>query len=126
MAGGAGLPGSGEVVAPVGLVTPDGGITNGDITNGGKAAPPGPARDAGSSDAGLAALDRCDVGRFDPRNPPRALTLGGNLGAHDPVIIAAEGQYHFFSTGNGISVKTSPDLLRWTQGPDVFATTPAW
>ena len=89
-----------------------------------------PPSDAGeppaSPDASSTALDRCDVGIFDPQNPPRSLELRGNLGAHDPVIIAAGGRYHYFSTGNGISVKTSPDLVAWRQEPDVFPTTPVW
>jgi arabinan endo-1,5-alpha-L-arabinosidase len=70
--------------------------------------------------------DRCDVGIVDPSRPPAALELSGNLGAHDPVIIAAEGGYRYYSTGNGIAVKSSPDLLVWRQEPDVFAQTPAW
>jgi arabinan endo-1,5-alpha-L-arabinosidase len=87
----------------------------------------GPAHlDGGAQDGGSAGTDRCDVGLLDPSNPPRALSLRGDLGAHDPVIIAAEGLYRYFSTGNGISVKTSPDLLQWTQQGDVFPTTPAW
>jgi arabinan endo-1,5-alpha-L-arabinosidase len=85
-----------------------------------------------AADAGAGAMapavagDRCDVGVYDAANPPRSLALSGSLGAHDPVILAAGGSYHYFSTGNGISVKTSPDLLRWTQGAAVFATIPAW
>lgn len=88
----------------------------------------GIAADAGGRgpDAGSATPDRCDVGVYDPANPPQTLTLSGNLGAHDPVIIAAHGQYYYFSTGNGISAKVSPDLSRWSQEPDVFPTTPAW
>ena len=80
--------------------------------------------DAGGSPPETA--DRCDVAVLDPAQPPRSLQLSGNLGAHDPVILAAGGRFHYFSTGNGISVKTSTDLLRWTQQPDVFPTTPAW
>jgi len=104
--------GTPEVVTPGGLLSP-GSNSTGTAT---------PASDAGAGPV----VDRCDVGVFDPDNPPQALTLSGSLGAHDPVIIAAEGQYHYFSTGNGISVKTSPDLLRWTQQGNVFPTTPAW
>ena len=83
-----------------------------------------PAADAAVAQPGTG--DRCDVGVLDPAQPPRNLQLSGNLGAHDPVIIAAGGLYRYFSTGNGISVKTSPDLLRWTQQPEVFPSTPAW
>jgi arabinan endo-1,5-alpha-L-arabinosidase len=118
----AGSAGTGEAVTPVGRVTPEAGIPSA----GGEAAAPRPP-DAGSgADAGAAGSDRCDVGVLDPAVPPRALALVGDLAAHDPVIIAADGQYHFLSTGNGISVKTSPDLLEWTQQPEVFPTTPAW
>jgi arabinan endo-1,5-alpha-L-arabinosidase len=70
--------------------------------------------------------DGCDVGVADASRAPAALALSGNLGAHDPVIIAAHGQYYYFSTGNGISAKVSPDLLAWSQLPAVFPQTPAW
>jgi len=70
--------------------------------------------------------DRCDVGVADPNRPPTTLALSGSLGAHDPVIIAAAGQYYYFATGNGVSAKVSPDLLAWQQQPAVFAATPAW
>ena len=82
--------------------------------------------DADAAPDAASAGDRCDVGVFDPSQPPFALTLAGNLGAHDPVIIVAEGRYHYFSTGNGIAAKSSADLLTWRQEPDVFAETPAW
>ncbi len=86
------------------------------------------AEDAGAprADAAVPLDDRCDVGRHDPAAPPRALALRGALGAHDPVVIAAGGRYHYFSTGDGIATKTSPDLLSWSQGPEVFPSTPAW
>jgi arabinan endo-1,5-alpha-L-arabinosidase len=107
--GGLGLAGSGEVESASGASDK--------------------APDAGAAlapDAAVVVDDRCDVGVYDPERPPVALALSGNLGAHDPVIIGADGQYYYFSTGNGIATKTSPDLLRWAQGPDVFPTTPAW
>jgi arabinan endo-1,5-alpha-L-arabinosidase len=113
--------GSAEVVTPVGLVGAAGGSSGAAPSAGSDAGTPGNAPDGADPSS-----DRCDVGVFDPDNPPQALTLSGSLGAHDPVIISAEGQYYYFSTGNGISVKTSPDLLRWTQQPTVFPTTPEW
>lgn len=80
----------------------------------------------GTSDTETGGTDRCDVGVFDPNRPPQTLALTGNLGAHDPVIIAAHGRYYYFSTGDGIAAKTSPDLLQWTQQPEVFPSTPTW
>ncbi|HTV19220.1 MAG TPA: arabinan endo-1,5-alpha-L-arabinosidase, partial [Polyangiaceae bacterium] len=86
--------------------------------------------DGGAGDVADAALpvgdDRCDVGVADPSRPPATLTLSGNLGAHDPVIIAADDRYYYFSTGNGISAKVSTDLLAWQNQPAVFPDTPAW
>lgn len=81
-------------------------------------------RASAAGDPGLSS--GCDVGIYNPDVPPQTLTLSGSLGAHDPVIVAAGGRYHYFSTGNGLSVKSSPDLLRWTQEPAVFPSTPAW
>jgi arabinan endo-1,5-alpha-L-arabinosidase len=77
-------------------------------------------------EASIPPLVGCDVGVADPSNPPQALTLSGNLGAHDPVIIAAHDQYYYFSTGGGVAAKVSPDLLTWSNQPAVFPTTPAW
>jgi arabinan endo-1,5-alpha-L-arabinosidase len=86
--------------------------------------------DGGSAPPDAAApgdgADRCDVGVADPSRPPATLALSGSLGAHDPVILAANGRYYYFSTGNGISAKVSADLLDWQQQPAVFAQTPAW
>lgn len=108
--------------APVGLATtPDTASESADT-----ASQPG---DAGSqkADAGVALEDdRCEVGVHDPGSPPRVLELSGDLGAHDPVVIAANGLYHYFSTGDGIATKTSADLLSWTRRAEVFADTPAW
>ncbi len=81
---------------------------------------------AGGPDAPAPVSDGCDVGVYDVNRPPVALSLSGNLGAHDPVIISAHGQYYYFSTGNGIAAKTSPDLLSWSQQPEIFPATPAW
>jgi arabinan endo-1,5-alpha-L-arabinosidase len=136
------LPGSGGTASELPSDSAGGSAVIGPGSSGGDQLPPeglgtgavmgsddGVARDGGATaapDATPGGEDRCDVGVYDPARPPVALTLSGNLGAHDPVIIAAEGQYYYFSTGNGIAAKTSPDLLRWTQAPQVFATTPAW
>jgi arabinan endo-1,5-alpha-L-arabinosidase len=56
----------------------------------------------------------------------RVLPLQGDLGVHDPTIIEADGTFTFFSTGPGIRVKRSDDLLSWTEDGRVFETNPAW
>jgi arabinan endo-1,5-alpha-L-arabinosidase len=77
---------------------------------------------------GTAAGDRCDIAKLDASKPPQALTLSGNLGTHDPVIMAADGKFFLYSTGNNIGAKTSSDLLSWQAAPDVLTagTRPAW
>jgi len=115
-----GTPPSTEMVAPTALVTP----TSPAPAGTGATVPP--VSDPVATTPAAPGADRCDVGVYDPNNPPQSLALSGSLNAHDPVIVAAGGSYHFFSTGNGISVKTSPDLLNWSAGAPVFASAPAW
>jgi hypothetical protein len=53
--------------------------------------------------------------------------LRGSLGVHDPsAIINCNGRYYIFSTGQGISSKSSADKTYWVTGPVVFASQPAW
>jgi arabinan endo-1,5-alpha-L-arabinosidase len=78
--------------------------------------------------AGSSGSDRCDIANYDPAKPPQALTLSGNLGTHDPVMIQADGRFYLFSTGNNIGAKTSTNMLQWQGTSDVFTanTRPAW
>jgi arabinan endo-1,5-alpha-L-arabinosidase len=46
--------------------------------------------------------------------------------AHDPVIIGANGSYYLFSTGRGVSMARSNDLLNWFRLPSVFLRIPQW
>lgn len=57
---------------------------------------------------------------------PMILPLQGELGVHDPSIIEAAGEFTIFSTGPGLRVKRSSDLLSWQDDGRVFATNPAW
>ncbi len=55
------------------------------------------------------------------------LELAGNLRhVHDPVIIRGEDAYYLFSTGAGIPVRRSEDMLNWKISfpPKVFASSP--
>jgi arabinan endo-1,5-alpha-L-arabinosidase len=82
---------------------------------------------SGGSDGGIGAGGHGDdVGVHDPANPPRALELAGDLQAHDPALIAAEGSYHLFRTGRGIPIKRSANLTDWTNSGRVFETNPVW
>ncbi len=58
---------------------------------------------------------------------PATLVLGGaTTPVHDPSIASVDGVYMVFSTGTGIPVRTSVDLVNWSLAGQVFATAPAW
>ncbi|HVU10572.1 MAG TPA: arabinan endo-1,5-alpha-L-arabinosidase [Phototrophicaceae bacterium] len=62
-----------------------------------------------------------------PSNDPLPLT--GVIGqVHDPCIIKAKDAYYVFCTGDGIPVRTSPDLLAWSSPfpVSVFPSMPDW
>ncbi|HEV2452791.1 MAG TPA: arabinan endo-1,5-alpha-L-arabinosidase [Verrucomicrobiae bacterium] len=60
-----------------------------------------------------------------PHFEPLALT--GQTFIHDPSTIIKDGaKYYVFGTGDGIQVKSSPDLIHWTNLSPVFSDPPAW
>lgn len=126
--GGAGASGTGGSggTAVAGSNAPDAGVDGGASGSAGADA----GRDAGGGTGGMDGGDRCDVAQLDPARPPRALTLSGSLGTHDPVVIAAHDQYYLFFTGRedirGLAAKTSSDLLAWRDAPAPLSPNPAW
>ncbi|HEY4151493.1 MAG TPA: arabinan endo-1,5-alpha-L-arabinosidase, partial [Chitinophagaceae bacterium] len=65
------------------------------------------------------------TGLYSQDNSPR---LQGDLRVHDPVMIKQGDTYYVFSTGKGISIKTSQDRIHWKNAGRVFdsASLPAW
>lgn len=57
-----------------------------------------------------------------------AAKLKGDLRVHDPVMINQDCRYYVFSTGKGISIKTSEDMVHWEKVGSVFGSVslPAW
>lgn len=53
-------------------------------------------------------------------------TITGNLAAHDPSIIREGNTYYVFSTGGGLQIRTSTDLIHWSLTGYVFSQIPAW
>lgn len=95
-------------------------------TSAGSAGMSGAAGSGGEGGTGGADDDRCDLAKHDPQDAPKALTLSGALGTHDPVIIFAHGQYYRFQTGPGIPSHTSSNLTDWKAGAAVFGEKPSW
>jgi len=139
-AGGAPSPTGGTTATPSmsgasNAGTPGGGATTGGAATGGAAAggssggsPASGGKAGNGNEAGAAHDDRCSVAKLDPASPPQPLSLSGNLGTHDPTLIAAHGQYYLYSTGDQLGAKTSKDLRSWQAAPEVFtaATRPSW
>lgn len=49
-----------------------------------------------------------------------------NIRVHDPVAIKQGNTFYLFSTGRGISVFSSKDLVSWETEPSVFSEKPTW
>ncbi len=52
--------------------------------------------------------------------------IGDVTGIHDPRIIAFNGSFYLFSTGTGIPIHRSKDLISWQRIGVVFHDPPAW
>ena len=50
----------------------------------------------------------------------------GDIHVHDPLMVKQGRTYYVFSTGGGIQIRTSTDLVRWRFAGTVFATIPSW
>jgi arabinan endo-1,5-alpha-L-arabinosidase len=121
--------GASSAGAPGGGAATGGATAGGTATGGSSGGSPASGGTGGAAnDAGAANDDRCSIAKLDPARPPQALSLSGNLGTHDPTLIAAHGQYYLFSTGDQLGAKTSKDLRSWQAAPEVFtaATRPSW
>src|SRR5688572_23321950 len=122
----AGTPGRG---ATTGGAATGGAATGGAAAGGSSGGSPASGGKGGNgNEAGAANDDRCSVAKLDPASPPQPLSLSGNLGTHDPTLIAAHGQYYLYSTGDQLGAKTSKDLRSWQAAPEVFTagTRPSW
>lgn len=56
----------------------------------------------------------------------KANQLKGDLRVHDPVMIKQNDTYYIFSTGKGVSIKTSKDRIHWKNSGKVFGKSLAW
>lgn len=55
-----------------------------------------------------------------------AAQTGSVTFVHDPCIIKCDKYYYIYSTGNGIDIRRSADLLNWKFIGSVFDSIPAW
>ena len=76
----------------------------------------------------LAALLVLIAGGFVQADPEASgmVPVSGAIGTHDPTIIKVGDTYLRFSTGRGIPVASSPDLVHWEMQGQVFASNPEW
>src|SRR5690242_20458399 len=60
------------------------------------------------------------------KTQPLAPAIQGDLAAHDPSLIKEGNTYYVFSTGGGINIRTSTDLVTWKYAGTVFSSIPSW
>lgn len=78
------------------------------------------------SRAAVALLLAGCAGSIAPQAPPPT-TVDAARGVHDPAAAKEGGTYWLFSTGRGIPIRRSPDLVHWDTAGRVFPDTlPAW
>lgn len=75
----------------------------------------GGANGGGGGDLGGSGNEACVGAAYDPASPPKALTLTGNLGAHDPAAYVVGKTVYLAATG--IATKSSTNLTTWTGWP---------
>ena len=61
-----------------------------------------------------------------PFNSTAHAQMGDIRPVHDPRIIQAGDDFYCFSTGNGIPIRQSKDLITWQRIGSVFTDAPAW
>ena len=83
----------------------------------------GGAGKGGASGSAGAGAD-CPGAIYDASAPPRALTLSGNLGAHDPAALVVGTQIYLYATG--LIAKTSSNLTTWSAGANPLSPLPSW
>jgi arabinan endo-1,5-alpha-L-arabinosidase len=90
---------------------------------------------AGGSDAASGADARSDAGS-DASPACGGSALGGgplttttthlDIGVHDPSMIWDGSRYRLFATGGTLNVRSSPDILTWSNSGNVFPAIPGW
>jgi arabinan endo-1,5-alpha-L-arabinosidase len=65
-------------------------------------------------------------GDYDPAHPPTLLPITGSLAAIDPSLFHWKDTYYVFSTGPGISLRSTKDLATFRDEPQVFKPNPSW
>lgn len=73
-----------------------------------------------------AEIDVAVVPDAAPTDPITLDLAGAITPVHDPSIIGVDGIYYVFSTGTGLPIRTSIDLVNWSLDGQVFATAPSW
>jgi beta-xylosidase len=51
---------------------------------------------------------------------------GSIQGVHDPVIMEEDGRFYLLSTGSGLPIRCSDDLITWRGCSAVFFGLPSW
>jgi beta-xylosidase len=70
----------------------------------------------------IGSLSACAILALHPV-AAQSLNPTGSIGVHDPVLIKDGSVYYVFHTGGRIPVKTSPNLINWSNAGSAFSRT---
>jgi arabinan endo-1,5-alpha-L-arabinosidase len=72
-------------------------------------------------------LERPDVlAHTETPEVPVLLDLTGDIEVHDPTLVRVSDGYRLFGTGPGITQRSSPDMLDFSEEDAIFTENPAW
>ena len=84
----------------------------------------GGSRASGGAGGPGGAGTTCPGAVYDASAPPQALTLSGNLGAHDPAALVVGSEIYLDATG--LIAKTSTNLTTWAAAANPLTPLPSW
>ncbi len=84
------------------------------------------ANDAGSDAPALPALEAGACGDPFGGGPLTTSSTHLDIGVHDPSMIWDGYRYFLFATGGTLDVRSSADILTWTDTGNIFPSIPAW
>src|ERR1700722_1868108 len=58
--------------------------------------------------------------------PVQTTSMHLDIGVHDPSMIWDGARYYLFATGGTLGVRSSADILNWSNAGNIFAAVPAW
>ena len=126
---GSGAASDASVTSDGGGATPDASTTGGGRGGDAGAVDAAGAADVGPPDAGVTAAGDAGMGCGGVvlgGGPLTTTTTHLDIDVHDPSMIWDGTKYYLFATGGTLNVRSSPDILTYSNAGNIFNAIPAW